>query len=373
MKCEICGTEVNGLKGLSIHLKKKHKYSDLDLKNYYDKYFKNIHEGKCYFCGREAIFLNFTKGYHKICDSKECLGKTRATGTYEFLMYKYNLSKDDAIDMQNLRAIDRGKQIKKSLDERLFDNPDFHKEKSHQTKEYWLKRGFSEKESIAKSETVMKMIHEKTWIKRRKFPILYKDVNTTQVDYWLKKGYNIDDAKIKIKNRQTTNILDNYIKKYGDVEGLLKFNERKKNWSNIIEEKYRNGDFSKISKSNYSKPEIDLFKNVVTKINLFGYYSALNNNQYFRRFDNKTYSYDFVYKNKIIEFNGEYWHCNPIKYKEDFYHFHRKMTAKEIWKFDKTKIDLITKSGYNVLVIWENDYKQNPEKIIQQCIDFLIN
>jgi G:T-mismatch repair DNA endonuclease (very short patch repair protein) len=49
------------------------------------------------------------------------------------------------------------------------------------------------------------------------------------------------------------------------------------------------------------------------------------------------------------------------------------MYAKEIWNFDKTKISLIQNEGYRVLVIWENEYKQNTEKTIQKCIDFLKN
>ena len=94
-KCEICEKEFSNTKGLSVHITKEHK--DITKKYYYDSFIKKENEGKCYFCDDESIFKNITNGYHRICDSKECLGKTRATGTYEFLMYKYNLSKDDAI------------------------------------------------------------------------------------------------------------------------------------------------------------------------------------------------------------------------------------------------------------------------------------
>jgi hypothetical protein len=73
---------------------------------------KKENEGKCYFCGNDAIFLNIAKGYHKICNCSECLGKTRATGTYQFLMYKYNLTEDEAKKEQQLRADNRGQKIK---------------------------------------------------------------------------------------------------------------------------------------------------------------------------------------------------------------------------------------------------------------------
>ena len=228
MKCEICNNEVNGLKGLSIHLTKKH--NNFNLKDYYDKYIKKNNEGKCYFCKNEAIFKGLTKGYDKICESKVCLGKTRATGTYEFLMYKYDLCKEDAIKMMNERANERGKKIKKSLDVELSKNINFHKEKSHQTKEYWLKRGFSEAESIKKAEEVMNMIHEKTWTKRREQPELYKDILPAQLGYWLKKGYSKEESKEKQKENQRTFTLEKCIIKYGEFEGVKKWNKRQQEW-----------------------------------------------------------------------------------------------------------------------------------------------
>lgn len=67
--------------------------------------------------------------------------------------------------------------------------------------------------------------------------------------------------------------------------------------------------------------------------------------------------------NLIIEYNGDYWHCNPKKYKEDYYHQVKKKTAKELWEYDKNKIDLILKNGYNLEVVWESDLKSDPNLI----------
>lgn len=71
--------------------------------------------------------------------------------------------------------------------------------------------------------------------------------------------------------------------------------------------------------------------------------------------------------NLIIEYNGDYWHCNPNKYDQDYYHKLKKKTAKEIWERDNIKIDLIKKNGYTLEVLWEYDYNQNP-KLINQII-----
>jgi G:T-mismatch repair DNA endonuclease (very short patch repair protein) len=62
--------------------------------------------------------------------------------------------------------------------------------------------------------------------------------------------------------------------------------------------------------------------------------------------------------NLIIEFNGDYWHCNPKKYDKDYLHPHKNKTAKEIWEEDKLRIDNIKSYGYNLIVIWESDFEK---------------
>jgi G:T-mismatch repair DNA endonuclease (very short patch repair protein) len=63
--------------------------------------------------------------------------------------------------------------------------------------------------------------------------------------------------------------------------------------------------------------------------------------------------------NLIIEFNGDYWHCNPKKYNADYYNQVKGKTAKELWDYDKKKIDLIRSYGYNLEVVWESDLKED--------------
>lgn len=368
MKCYICNEEVKGTKGLSVHITKKHEISKQE---YYDKYISKKERPKCYFCDNDAYFISLTNGYKKICSSKECLGKTRATGTYEFLMYKYGLTEEEAKKEQEKRANNRGEKIKESFDKKYENDKDFHKKRSHNTKEFWMNKGFSEEESIKKSEEVMKMIHEKTFKKFKDNPEKYDDIRTSQLKYWLKKGYNYKKAKEKLKERQRTFTLEKCIKKYGKVKGKKIYNDRQKHWSELIEKKYQNGEFSKTSKNHFSYLEIELIENIIFKLKLKKFYSALNENQFYRRINNITYSYDFVYKNKIIEFNGDYWHCNPDFYNKNFFHKHKQMFAYEIWKYDKIKKENIENEGFVVLIIWENEYKQNKEKTIQDCIDFL--
>lgn len=84
----------------------------------------------------------------------------------------------------------------------------------------------------------------------------------------------------------------------------------------------------------------------------------------------KSKSFDiFIPKyNLLIEYNGDYWHCNPKKYQSDYFNVRKSKTAKEIWDYDYNKLDLAKTNGYNIEVIWESDYKKN-KKIIQNLIE----
>jgi G:T-mismatch repair DNA endonuclease (very short patch repair protein)/uncharacterized C2H2 Zn-finger protein len=373
MKCEICNKEFKDIKGLSVHLVKNHGYTTDDKKIYYDKYFKKTDEGICPFCGNTARFMDLTRGYHKICGSKECLGKTRATGTYEFLMYKYNLSKDDAIKLMNERASERGEKIKEGLSKSFEKNESFFREKSRQCIEFWLKKGYSQEDAEKQVKIVFDDIHSKTWEKRRSNPELYQNVNTTQVDYWKNKGFNEKEALNKISERQKTFSLEKCIEKYGEIDGRQEWVDRQESWSNkMIRTMKECGNY----KRDFSISESLFIKSLISILNLKEeeHYSCLNKQFFFFEKNSKNYyTYDFLLKNKnkIIEYNGDYWHCNPKYYTSEFLNKRKQMTAHQIWEYDKLKIDLIKQEGYEVLVIWESDYKKDKETTIQKCIEFL--
>lgn len=81
--------------------------------------------------------------------------------------------------------------------------------------------------------------------------------------------------------------------------------------------------------------------------------------------------YDLFVKEKqlLIEYNGDYWHCNPKKYNETYFHQKKKMTAKEIWKRDKEKQNLAISSGFKIITIWEMDYNENKNREIRKIYE----
>ena len=67
---------------------------------------------------------------------------------------------------------------------------------------------------------------------------------------------------------------------------------------------------------------------------------------------------------------------NPKKYKSsDYPHpFRKNITAQEIWDKDKQKIDIAIENGFDVLIIWDSEYRWgNKQEIINKCINFLKN
>jgi G:T-mismatch repair DNA endonuclease (very short patch repair protein) len=90
------------------------------------------------------------------------------------------------------------------------------------------------------------------------------------------------------------------------------------------------------------------------------------------KLNKKHYKYDYVdfTLKKSIEFNGDYWHCNPIKYNEDFIHPIMNMRASEIWEKDAKKHKWLEERGYQLLIIWESEYRKYPQETFQKCLDF---
>lgn len=66
--------------------------------------------------------------------------------------------------------------------------------------------------------------------------------------------------------------------------------------------------------------------------------------------------------NLVIEFNGDFWHCNPSKYEPDYMHPVKEQTALEIWSCDSYRKNLIEQANYSVYTIWESEYNKDVWK-----------
>jgi very-short-patch-repair endonuclease len=81
------------------------------------------------------------------------------------------------------------------------------------------------------------------------------------------------------------------------------------------------------------------------------------------------YTVDFlVSSTKVIECQGDYWHANPIKYAD---HDALNPTQKANVHRDKRKRTYLKNRGYEILELWGNDIRNNPEECLQKIKEFL--
>lgn len=80
---------------------------------------------------------------------------------------------------------------------------------------------------------------------------------------------------------------------------------------------------------------------------------------------------DILLGYNIVEVFGDYWHCNPKFYSEDFINHKLHMTAGERWKQDATRLSSLKSLGYTVLVVWERDCIEDMPSVLVNCLNFL--
>lgn len=130
--------------------------------------------------------------------------------------------------------------------------------------------------------------------------------------------------------------------------------EVRKKMSNIMKTRIANGELKSYNRSKAEDEIILLLKNkYLVKPNHI--------------IESKIFDIYIPELNLLIEYNGDYWHSNPKIYDENYFNKKKNKTAKEIWLYDKNKLDLSKKYGYNCEVIWESDYKKN-KNIIKKII-----
>jgi hypothetical protein len=63
--------------------------------------------------------------------------------------------------------------------------------------------------------------------------------------------------------------------------------------------------------------------------------------------------------NSVYEFHGDYFHGNPKMYKKDDMNLLSKKTYGELYKNTIDRENIIKSNGFNLISIWESDYKNN--------------
>ena len=169
------------------------------------------------------------------------------------------------------------------------------------------------------------------------------------LDYHIKKYGEIEGIKKYNKlcyEKGKSTRLEFYVEKYGETIGYNKWKEKQSKWFNAGLSATGNNKFTKAVKDALNA----LSLNYQTEFKI--YYNTENKEKYF--------SYDILLNDLqlIIECNGDFYHANPLKYHEnDIMNFPGKIKpfAKDVWLKDAFKKSIAENNGYNIIYIWESE------------------
>lgn len=183
-----------------------------------------------------------------------------------------------------------------------------------------------------------------------------------------------------------TNSVGYYIEKYGKDIGYdkwLLYNKDKSKSSRLdwIVEKYNVSESEalkilsdRLPKSSSSESEFKFVDLIEKELNEgIGYTAKTTQFCIWNRYTNSPNFYDITCtkRKKIIEFHGDYWHCNPTKYHPEYFHKVVKLTAKEIWEKDALKIQAALDRGFAIKVVWWSEFENDHESTIEDCVKWL--
>jgi G:T-mismatch repair DNA endonuclease (very short patch repair protein) len=303
LKCLICGYAVtNNGSYIGSHVKRKH---GLLLNEYVTKYYENLTDNfiveKCGFCDKEAI-TNF------VIDHKT-------------LTYKLNY--DNGYWCQTC-------DCKDNISKLIFNNP-------------YNKKQF---EHIGANTTYLSLLYKKD-IEKVKYDKSkgFRESNwTVTLENYVNKYGETEGKKLYLERNNKVgkaNTLLYYEEKFGEIEGNIKYDEYRK----------RRHKYLGPTKSNKSK----LINTILNK-NLINYVEEYKYTNETKR--NGSIDFYLTDYNIIIEYYGDYWHCNPNVYEKNYYHKILKRFAYEIWEKDKERINYIFEKEFKkniaILIIWES-------------------
>jgi len=235
----------------------------------------------------------------------------------------------------------------------------------------FIKSGMSESDAKLKLNKIKiskSVSMKKVWDKSESYN---ERILPQNKEWWINLGYSEEEAVNQVSKIQTTFSLKICIEKYGEIKGREVFDKRQKKWQRSL---FEGGNM----KVGYSRISQQLFDKIHEKFSDNKVNYATLNKEFiiYNKEKKEVYAYDYVDRTtkRVIEYNGDLFHANPSTYNEyDTPHPYSDITAKDLWDKDRTKLELIKKYGFKVLVVWDSDYRTNPEKEIKKCMNFLLN
>lgn len=381
MECKICKNIVDNL---SIHIQSH----EINKKEYFDTYLKQITDGICIICGNSTKFYTLKAGYKKFCSVK-CAKQHQAknkTTIFNMLekkrktcINKYNV---DHPMKSETGKINHKNSILKTYNTDHFSKTNEFKEKVKNTciekygTEHFnktvigkekIKNGVVKKYNV---DNISKLEHIKNKIKQTKFnkygDSFYNNSEKTKLTCLKKYGvpYVLQSTAIKQKiNLNKKQKFINYLfngtrlnnlvlpefspEEFIDVNTFYTF---KCNTCGIsFKDNLDDGLIPKcpicFKNNNISEMEKDFLN-----------YCKVPSNNINRQVLINIFKVDGFKNNKIFEFLGDYWHGNPKKFIPTEINPSNKQTFGDLYINTVNKLHTLLNMGYKIYYIWESDW-----------------
>lgn len=221
-------------------------------------------------------------------------------------------------------------------------------------------------EKYNKSRAVTKENMIKKYGKEKGLKIFFDYCNmqsyTNSLEYFCKKYGKVNgEIKWRDLNNSKSHTYDAYVKKYGKSKGEEKYIEYMNSFPHVF----------------YSNISRELFERLDNYFHFSTVYYAPKTKEFGKYYKEgkRYYFYDFVLPDikLCIEFNGDYFHANPKLFKEyDTPNpYNKTITAKEIWKADERKNSVIVNCGFELLKVWKSDYNNDKDKVFNNMVKFI--
>jgi len=313
---------------------------------------------KCLECGFEAPRLQWTHFRYK-CTGKFLNSKEYKKSYPDAKLVDDCLAKSTAVTEDNLikkYGVTEGKKRwQKYKQKQAYSNSyEYKKEKYGWTdKEF---KNFNKSRAVTLKNLIQK--HGETEGTIRWHNYCERQAYTNTINYFVGKyGRKIGRKKYKKVCKEKSHSVENICKRYNcDIDTAVLLLQDRINQNNYV--------------SNSEKFFIDELEKIIDVSLDYSYKTK----QYCVYGNNKANFYDIVHNNRAIEYNGDYWHCNPKTFSENYYHTTANKLAKDIWQKDANKIELIEKErNIPCLVVWESEFLENPNQILEECRKWILS
>ena len=386
--CKICCSNV---KYLNRHLKLQH--SNFDEKQYYDTFLKKPNEEYCKTCGKELKFKSLYIGYGSFCNST-CEMNNKEFQNRLKINYKDNTGFDhnfkNPISKNKIKNTQTRKyggigfasdEIKNKALENYnkkhntnikdFSELSHTKESDQNRKKSRLERHNgkyfeqSVHEKIVKASITPEAIKTRIENRWKNNPNYYSDEYFKRLQEKSLKTYSWANMKL-FKSNNKGNCICHCDLCNNDYEiNLLSLRTRKSH--NKVLCTICNPLYSEsVNNFTTSKQEKDLL-NEVKK--LYNGTIIENDRNVLEAKELDIYLPDL----KIgIEYNGDYWHANPLYYKENDVVCEGKL-AKDIWKNDEYKHNLCVEKGIKLITVFETEWIQTRNLVLNKIKNVINN